>query len=73
MATVHARTWRSGEGWVCCAMRDELSHALHEALYELDVLPEDESAALLALYAIMDDLRSALHRAQAMDAAPATV
>jgi hypothetical protein len=73
MTTLRARHWAGDEGWVCCAMRDELAHALHEAIYELDVLPEDESAALLALYAIMDDLRSALHRAQAMDAATAAV
>lgn len=53
--------------WMRHAMRDELCHALHEALYELEVLPEDEDAAVTALYAIMDDLRSALDRTQALD------
>jgi hypothetical protein len=49
------------------AMRDELTYALREALFELDVLPSDEDAALVGLYAVMDDLQEALHRAQALD------
>jgi hypothetical protein len=61
--------WSSGNGWLGRAMREELCRALHEALYELDVLPTDDEAALVALYAIMDDLRTALDRAQALDAA----
>jgi len=51
------------------AMRDELCHALVEALFELEVLPHDDDAALLGLYAVMDDLEAALRRAQAMDLA----
>jgi hypothetical protein len=54
----------------CCdVMRDELSHALVEGLYELDVLPTEEEGALLGLYALMEDLREAMTRAEAMDLA----
>jgi hypothetical protein len=49
------------------AMKEELCHALLEALYELDILPEDEDAALLGLYAVMDDLDQAIRRAQILD------
>jgi hypothetical protein len=48
-------------------MRDELSHALVEALYELDVLPADEEAAIVGIYAVMDDLHEALDRTEALD------
>jgi hypothetical protein len=48
-------------------MRDELSHALVEALYELDVLPADDDAAIVGIYAVMDDLHEALHRTEALD------
>lgn len=48
-------------------MRDELSHALVEALYELEVLPRDDEGALLGLYAVMDDLRDAMRRTTALD------
>jgi hypothetical protein len=48
-------------------MRDELSHALMEALYELEVLPNEEDAALVGLYAVMDDLQEAIRRAEAID------
>jgi hypothetical protein len=50
-----------------CLMRDELSHALMEALYELEVLPQDEDAALVGLYAVMDDLQEAIRRTEALD------
>lgn len=49
------------------AMRDELCHALMEALFELEMLPHDEDAAILGLYAVMDDLEAAIRRAQSMD------
>jgi hypothetical protein len=49
-------------------MRDELGHALMEALYELEVLPAAPDAALVGVYAIIDDLRRALDRAEALDA-----
>lgn len=49
------------------AMRDELSHALVEALFELEVLPTDEDAQVLSLYAVMDDLEAAIRRTEAMD------
>ena len=48
-------------------MRDELSHALIEALYELEVLPEDDDGALVGLYAVMDDLQAAIRRTEALD------
>lgn len=52
----------------CCdLMRDELCHALVEALYELDVLPQEEDGALVGLYAVIDDLQSALSRTESMD------
>ena len=54
----------------CCdLMRDELCHALVEALYELDVLPAEEDGALVGLYAVIDDLQTALNRTEAMDMA----
>lgn len=53
--------------WSPNAMRDELSHALVEALYELEVLPKDEDAALVGIYAVMDDLERAIHKTQALD------
>lgn len=64
-----ARAMSAGRFGGPTAMRDELSHALIEALYELDVLPADEDAAMVALYAVMDDLHNALSRAEAMDLA----
>ncbi len=54
----------------CCdVMRDELCHALTEALYELDVLPGEEEGALVGLYAVMDDLQAAIGRTESMDLA----
>lgn len=49
------------------AMRDELSHALHEALFELQALPETEDGALVGLYAVMDDLEDAVERTEELD------
>lgn len=55
-------------GCRCCdIMREELCHALMEALYELDVLPENEEGALVGVYAVIDDLRAALERAECLD------
>jgi hypothetical protein len=48
-------------------MREELCHALTEALFELDVLPESEEGALVGLYAVIDDLQDAVHRTEKMD------
>jgi hypothetical protein len=62
-----ARAESIGRFWSPGIMRDELSHALLEALYELDVLPRDEEAALVGLYAVMDDLEEAIRRTQALD------
>jgi hypothetical protein len=50
-------------------MKEELSHALVEALYELDVLPRQEAAALVGIYAVMDDLNIAISRTKALDLA----
>ena len=51
------------------AMREELSHALVEALYELEVLPQNTDGAILGMYAVMDDLDAAMRRTQGMDLA----
>ena len=59
----------SSRRWSPQAMRDELSHALVEALYELEVLPRSEDGALVGLYAVMDDLHEAIRRTEAMDLA----
>jgi hypothetical protein len=56
-----------GRPWSPEVMREELSHAVFEALYELDVLPEDADGAVLGLYAILDDLSAAIRRAEGMD------
>jgi hypothetical protein len=48
-------------------MRDELSHALVEALYELEVLPKSQEGALVGIYAVMDDLEDAIHRTERLD------
>jgi hypothetical protein len=53
--------------WSPNAMRDELYHALVEALYELDVLPDQGDGAMLGIYAVMDDLDAAIRRTQALD------
>jgi hypothetical protein len=50
-------------------MKEELSHALVEALYELDVLPRQDAAALVGIYAVMDDLQVAIQRTTALDLA----
>jgi hypothetical protein len=50
-------------------MREELCHALTEALYELDILPCEEEGALVGLYAVMDDLQAAIGRTESMDMA----
>jgi hypothetical protein len=52
----------------CCdMMKEELCHALMEALYELDVLPANEEGALLGVYAVLDDLRDAIRRTESID------
>lgn len=48
-------------------MREELSQALAAALYELDVLPDDEAGALVGLYAVMDDLEQGIRRTKLLD------
>jgi hypothetical protein len=53
--------------WTPDIMRDELSHALVEALYELEVLPDDQDGAVLGIYAILDDLRDAVDRTERLD------
>lgn len=53
--------------WTPDVMRDELSHALVEALYELEVLPDDHDGALLGIYAVLDDLRDAVDRTERLD------
>ena len=58
---------RDGACRCCDVMREELCHALTEAQYELDVLPENEEGALVGVYAVIDDLRTALDRAECLD------
>ena len=53
--------------WTPECMREELSHALIEALYEIEVLPENTEGAVVGLYAIMDDLQEAIRRTQKLD------
>jgi hypothetical protein len=67
MRSISAVTTLPSRG--CCPeqMREELSHALLEALFELEVLPRDPDGAVVGLYAIMDDLQSAMHRTEALD------
>jgi hypothetical protein len=48
-------------------MREELRHALMDALCELELLPRSHDGALLGVYAVMDDLRDAMVRTQALD------
>lgn len=62
-------TRETGRCRCCDIMRDELCHALVEALYELDVLPNNEEGALVGVYAVMDDLRAALERTECLDLA----
>jgi hypothetical protein len=59
---------RSGS-WTLDVMRDELSHALLEAMYELEALPRSPEGAMIGLYAIMDDLQEAVRRTEALDVA----
>ncbi len=54
----------------CCdVMREELSHALMEAIYELEVLPGEEDGALVGIYAVIDDLQAAIRHAESTDLA----
>lgn len=67
------RRWDGSRGTdrcrCCDRMRDELCHALMEALYELDVLPQNEDGAIVGVYAVIDDLQAAIGRTEAMDLA----
>ncbi|HSJ15505.1 MAG TPA: hypothetical protein VK939_13870 [Longimicrobiales bacterium] len=53
--------------WSTDLMRDELSHALVEAMYELEVLPKSQEGALVGIYAVMDDLQDAIRRTEKLD------
>jgi hypothetical protein len=50
-----------------CAMREELGHCIREALFELDLLPDNEDGQIVGIYAIMDDIERAMTRVQGMD------
>jgi hypothetical protein len=52
------------------AMHEELGHALMEAIWEMDNLPQDTDRAIARLYAIMDDLQEAIERTNSLDAVP---
>jgi hypothetical protein len=49
------------------AMHEELGHALMEAIWEMDHLPQESDKAVSRLYAIMDDLQTAIERTRALD------
>jgi hypothetical protein len=49
------------------AMHEELGHALMEAIWEMDNLPQDTDAALTRLYGILDDLQQAIEHTYALD------
>lgn len=49
------------------AMHEELGHALMEAIWEMDNLPQDTESAIARLYSILDDLGEAIERTQALD------
>jgi hypothetical protein len=50
------------------AMHEELGHALMQAIWEMDNLPQETEQAVTRLYAIMDDLQQAMERTNALDA-----
>jgi hypothetical protein len=49
------------------AMHEELGHALMEAIWEMDHLPQETDLAVRRLYAIMDDMQQAIERTHALD------
>jgi hypothetical protein len=55
--------------WNADLMREELSQALTEALFELEILPTNPDGAMMGLYAVMDDLQKAIQRTQSLDLA----
>ena len=55
---------RRSRFWSPDVMRDELSHALVEALYELEVLPQNEEARVVGISAVIDDLQDAIARTE---------
>lgn len=65
LRTAHASA--ESRDWSPEIMRDELAHALTEALFELEVLPKDGDGAVVGLYAVMDDVTNAIHRTEALD------
>lgn len=50
------------------AMHEELGHALMEAVWELDNLPGDPDQAISRVFAVTDDLESAIDRTRTLDA-----
>jgi hypothetical protein len=53
--------------WNSDLMKEELSQALAEALFELEILPKNPDGAMLGMYAVMDDLQMAIQRTQSLD------
>lgn len=49
------------------AMHEEIGHALMEAIWELDNLPEDADLAIARVHAVMDDLEAAVERTRSLD------
>ncbi len=48
-------------------MHEELGHALMEAMWELDNLPPDTDEAISRIFAVTDDLETALEKTRALD------
>lgn len=49
------------------AMHDELGHALMEAMWELDHLPSDPDEAISRVFAVTDDLETAIRNTRDLD------
>ena len=49
------------------AMHDELGHALMEAMWELDHLPSDPDEAISRVFAVTDDIETAVKNTRALD------
>lgn len=57
----------TNRSWSPELMREELTHALVEALFELEILPRNREGAIVGIYAVMDDLQDAMRRTEALD------
>lgn len=49
------------------AMHEELGHALMEAIWEIDHLPADPDEAISRIFAVTDDLETAIDQTRRLD------